>query len=158
MHPEPDAPQSATTTSHLLLSPGLGVFSMYCTGPQALSPLRLPSSCCSTCCQAGEGEQALGGFGTGVPSVGGCGTGAGGGAKEGKSPGWGLHPCHRCRQHGVGAEEGLHVSAPLGAAPRMLCPHLHRQSGRSPRGPGCNILQGLRSAAAAAGASCHSLC
>lgn len=60
------APLSATTASHLLFSPGLGVFSTYCTGPQALSPLRLPSSCCSTCCQAGRGEQAVDDLGMGI--------------------------------------------------------------------------------------------
>lgn len=48
------------------------------------------------------------------------------------------------------------TSAP--AAPGTPCPHLHRQSEHSPRGPGCNILQGPRAAAAAVGASCHSLC
>lgn len=43
--------------SHFRL--GSGVFSTYCTGPWALSPLWLSSSCCSTSCQAGDRGQRV---------------------------------------------------------------------------------------------------
>lgn len=51
----PPAPAPPPHAPHSLFSRGFGVFSTYCTGPRALSPLCPPSSCCSTSCQAVDG-------------------------------------------------------------------------------------------------------
>lgn len=54
--PDPAPPPSLPTRApHSRFSRGFGVFSTYCTGPRALSPLCPPSSCCSTSCQAVDG-------------------------------------------------------------------------------------------------------
>lgn len=51
------SPPHPNPHSHFRL--GSGVFSTYCTGPRALSPLWLSSSCCSTSCQAGDRGQRV---------------------------------------------------------------------------------------------------